>query len=81
MNENMNREEKLEEFANGYASFYVDDNYEAVKAGVDWADSNPREGLVDIEDVIDFIFRNTAYFDSIDNANDFIDNLRKQFKK
>ena len=51
----MNREEEMEEFAKGYASLYVDNNYYAIKAGVEWADEHPRKGLVDIEKVCNFL--------------------------
>lgn len=76
----MKRQDEMEEFAKGYTSLYVDDNYEAIKAGVEWADEHPRKGLVDIEKACEWLQDNTMSSLCLDLGNtqivrEFIDNF------
>lgn len=95
----MKRKEEILKFAHDYSEQnYKGDSYEAyaekediAKACIDsinWADSHPRKGLVDIEKVIGFLKEHATVENSsninihINGAcyhfvNDFIEDLRK----
>ena len=41
----MTREEEIEEFAKTYDCCYVDNNYYAIKVGIEWADEHPSDEI------------------------------------
>lgn len=51
----MTREEQIEREALLDYDAYADNNYHAFKRGVAWADEHPKEGLVSIDRVCDWI--------------------------
>ena len=51
----MTREEEIEQQALLDEDAYVEHNYYAFKRGVEWADENPKEGLVSIDKVCKYL--------------------------
>ena len=51
----MTRKEQIEREALLYEDAYADNNYHAFKRGVAWADENPKEGLVSIASVCEWL--------------------------
>ena len=80
----MTREEEIVKYANEICNDPKNDYKSTLDLCImmgELVDEHPREGLIDIVNLIDFIYSNTAYFDSINDANNFIENLRKYIEE
>ena len=80
----MNREENIEKQAQLDECCYVDNNYHAFKRGVEWADENPKEGLVSLdkackclEEIANPVFYNGNGW----TTEEFIENFRKAMEE
>ena len=65
----MTREEEIEQQALLDENAYVEHNYYAFKRGVEWADENPKKGLVSIDKVCDWLSENTNF--SLEDIEEF----------
>lgn len=54
----MTREEQIKKQAQIDECCYVANNYDSFKRGVKWADENPKDGLVNIDKVCEYLNKN-----------------------
>ena len=54
----------LSDFAinHGYPASYANGYYEGFQEGAKWADKNPKEGLVSIDEVCEYLMKNDKGF-------------------
>ena len=70
----MTREEEIEEFAKTYDCCYVDNNYYAIKAGIEWADEHPSEEIQRLKTMLESNSDayKQGYKDAVDKTVEFL---------
>ena len=78
----MTREEEIIiEFESAANQKCSENEKSLIISAMEWADEHPREGLVDIDDVCDYLAKNLGYIETIEDRFEFIDEIRNAFEK